>query len=250
MGLILNSGVTLGSGFLANSGSVYTNPQIVQSGLLLNFDAKTYSGTGDWIDGHAGVHATPYNTPVWSSDNDGIFTLNANDIQFFSVPWPAFQPTYTIDIWFNFTGNQSGAACLISDEFTGAPFNFAINGSGNYLQTGWYSTNWGGQYATNGIPTNLTSDGSTWYNIVMAVDTSTYKDYINGTLSYDPGSFSAIFADAPNGSSPTQRFFIGHRWDLPETINAKIGVVNIYNRALTSIEVRQNFNYYRSRYGL
>jgi hypothetical protein len=227
-----------------------TKPVIVQTGLLLNFDAATYSGSGAWIDSHAGVHATPYNNPAWSSDNDGIFTLNSSSTQYFSVPWPTFHPTFTIDMWFNYTGNQPNSACLISDEFTGAPFNFTILAAGNHVQTGWYNTNWTGQYATNNIPTALPTDGSTWYNLVMSVDTTTYKDYLNGTVSYDPGSYSAIGVGPPNGSSPTQRFFIGHRLDQAETVNAKIAVVNIYDRALTDAEVAHNYNIYKRRFGL
>jgi hypothetical protein len=243
--------VTIGNGITIGAGIAMTLPPpgLVTAGMLLNFDAATYT-SGDWIDSYNGVPATPYNNPTWSSDNGGTFLLDANSIQYFSVPWPTLQPTFTLDIWFNFTGNQPGDACLISDEFTGAPFNFTILVAGNYLQTGWYTTNWQGQYATNNTPTALPTDGSTWYNIVMAVDTATYKDYINGAVSYDPGSFSSIGIAPPNGSSPTQRFFIGHRWDLPDTVNAKMSVVNVYDRALTDVEVTQNFDYYRSRFGL
>ena len=242
-GVSIGSGITLGAG-------IGINTTIVQSGLLLNFDAATYSGSGDWIDGHAGVHATPYNNPIWSSDNGGTFVLSSPSVQYFTVPWPTFQPTYTIDMWFNYTGTQPGSACLISDEFTGAPFNFTIQAASNGIKTGWYTTNWDGQWVPNNTYTQYPIDGSTWYNIVMAVDVATYKDYLNGTVSYDPGSYSAIGAGPPNGSSPTHRFFIGHRWDLPETVNAKIAVVNIYDRALSQAEVTQNFNYYRRRFNV
>ena len=242
--------INIGPGNRINPGTSILIPTIplVTAGMLLNFDAASYSGTGDWIDSYAGVHATPYNSPVWSSDNGGTFILSAPSVQYFTVPWPTFQPTYTIDIWFNLTANQpDGAPCLISDEFTGAPFNFTINASGNTLITGWYTTNWGGQQAYQGaIPT----DGSTWYNIVMSVGATEYNDYINGTLSYGPGRYGIEVNGAPNGSSPSQRFFIGHRWDLPETVNAKIAVVNIYNRALTDQEVAQNFNHYQTRFDL
>jgi hypothetical protein len=244
MSITVRPGIKLGPGV---SVRVPTIP-LVTSGLLLNFDAATYSGTGDWIDSHAGVHATPYNSPLWSFDNGGTFILSSSSVQYFSVPWPTFQPTYTIDIWFNYTGNQPGEACLISDEFTGAPFNFTISAAGNGVRTGWYTTNWTGQFATGNVYTQLTIDGSTWYNIVMAVGATEYKDYINGSVSYNLAFGSGI--SAPNGSSPTQTFFIGKRWDYPETVNAKMSVVNIYNRALTDSEVSQNFNHYRSRFGL
>ncbi len=242
MALTIGRGITLGGGI-----TVAPVRNIVTDGLLLNFDAATYSGTGDWIDSVSGVHATPYNSPVWSSTNGGTFVLSAPSIQYFSVPWTTFQPTYTLDIWFNFTGNQPGSACLISDDFSG-PFNFTINAAGNQLQTGWYPTNWQGQFATNNIPTVLTNDGSTWYNITMAVGATEYKDYINGAVSYAPGNFGG--GSAPTGSGAAQRFYIGHRWDQFDTVNAKMAVVNIYTRALTDAEVAQNFAYYRSRFSL
>jgi hypothetical protein len=235
--------LTIGPGI-----SINVSPVLVTQDLLLNFDAATYSGSGNWIDGVNNVPATPINSPTWSASNGGTFVLSAPSVQYFTVPWPTFQPTYTIDMWFNFTDSQPGSSpCLISDDFSG-PFNFAINASGNRIQTGWYPTNWQGQYATNNIPTELTHDGSTWYNLTMAVGASQYKDYINGTVTYSPGNFGG--GSAPTGSGSAQRFFIGHRWDQNDTVDAKIAVVNIYTRALTDSEVAQNFNYYRSRFGL
>lgn len=241
MSLEINN-LTIGAGITVS----ISPPGLVTQDLLLNFDAATYSGTGNWIDEVSGVQAVPSNSPTWSASNGGTFVLSAPSVQYFTVPWPTFQPTYTIDIWFNFTDSQiGGAPCLISDDFSG-PFNFTINAAGNYLQTGWYTTNWGGQYATNNIPTALTHDGSTWYNITMAVGASEYKDYINGEVTYAPGNFGG--GSAPNGSGSSQRFFIGKRWDLTDTVNAKMAVVNIYTRALTDAEVTQNFNYYKSRF--
>jgi hypothetical protein len=230
-------------------------PSIVTNGLLLNFDAASYAGIGDWIDQHAGVHATPFQNPAWSSDNGGIFTLTPSSHQYFSVPWPVFKPTYTIDIWFNYLapgGNQVATSCLISDEFTGGPFNFVIQSTYNTVRTGWYPSNWEGQYADNNVGAPLPQDGSTWYNITMAVGVTEYKDYINGVVSYAPGDFGG--GSAPTGSSSSQTMFIGKRWDgfgpNQDTVGAKIAVVNIYDRALTDAEVAQNFNFYKTRFGL
>ena len=243
MAITIGPGITLGAGV-----TIIPSYGLVTDGLLLNFDAATYSGSGDWIDSYASVSAVPSNNPAWSSSNGGTFVLSAPSRRYFTVPWPTFQPTYTIDIWFNFTANQTNLApCLISDDFSG-PFNFAINVSSNCLQTGWYPTNWEGQYATNNNATAVTHDGSTWYNLTMAVGATEYKDYINGAVTYAPGDFGG--GSAPTGSGSRQRFFIGHRWDLTDTVNAKIAVVNIYNRALTDAEALQNFNHYRSRFGL
>jgi len=242
--------ITINPGLRLNPGTSITVPAIplVTDGLLLNFDAASYSGTGDWIDSYAGVHAVPSNSPVWSSTNGGTFVLSAPSVQYFTVPWPTFQPTFTLDVWFNFTDSQiGGSPCLISDDFSG-PFNFTINAANDYLQTGWYTTNWQGQYATNNVATALTHDGSTWYNIIMSVGATEYRDYINGAVSYAPGDFGG--GSAPNGSGAAQQFYIGKRWDLTDTVNAKMAVVNIYNRALTDAEALQNYTHYKARFGL
>jgi Concanavalin A-like lectin/glucanases superfamily len=242
MALTIGRGINIGGGI--TFAPVYN---LVTSGLLLNFDAATYSGSGNWIDGVSGVNAVPSNSPAWSSNNGGTFVLTSSPATYFTVPWPTFQPTYTIDIWFNFTASQvGGAPCLISDDFSG-PFNFTINASANYLLTGWYTTNWNGQYATNNVPIPLSHDGSTWYNITMAVGASEYKDYINGVATYAPGNFGPG-GSAPNGSGSLQQFYIGKRWDGTETVNAKMAVVNVYDRALTDAEALQNFNHYKSRF--
>lgn len=244
MALTIGTGITIGGGI-----TILPRDGLVTNGLLLSYDAATYSGTGNWIDSVSSVPAVPTNNPVWSSSNGGTFVLDATSQQFFTVPWPTFQPTYTIDMWFNFTANQIyEAPCLISDDFSGL-FNFTINAANNNLLTGWYNTNWPGQYATTNSPVEFPHDGLTWYNITMAVGATQYKDYINGGVSYAPGNFGPGGA-APNGSSNTQQFFIGKRWDNLDTVNAKIAVVNIYNRALTDAEVTRNFQHYQTRFGL
>ena len=139
MSLSINN-LTIGPGITIN-----VSPVLVTQDLLLNFDAATYSGTGNWIDEVSGVQAVPSNSPTWSASNGGTFVLSAPSVQYFTVPWPTFQPTFTIDMWFNLTANQPGGApCLISDDFSGR-FNFTINAASNQLQTGWYDSNWGGQ---------------------------------------------------------------------------------------------------------
>jgi len=245
MSINIRPGVSIGPG---NNFKVPYIP-LVTSGMLYNFDAASYSGSGDWIDGCAGTHATLVNAPSWSSDNGGIFTLNQSYDQYFTAPWPSFEPTFTIDMWFNFTADQAGdAPCLITDSFSGGDINFTINATQSKLQTGWYNTNWNGQFADNNVGAPFTHDGTTWYNIIMAVGATEYKDYINGDVSYAPGNFGG--GSAPIGSGSSQMLYIGHRWDNDQTINAKIAVVNIYNRALSDQEAAQNYNHYKKRFGL
>jgi hypothetical protein len=40
------------------------------------------------------------------------------------------------------------------------------------------------------------------------------------------------------------------RWDPGGLWRGRLAIVNVYNLALSDAEVSQNFNYYRSRFGL
>jgi hypothetical protein len=239
---IIGPGVTLGAGITLTS-----PPSIVTNGLLYNYDAATYSGTGNWIDSVQGAQAVPSYGPTW----DGTaFTLDRTSSQYFTAPWPSFQPTYTVDVWFTMNGNQSSEAALICDSFQGGPMNFVIcsGGSGGaVLDCGWFTTNWA--YGQNSNPGGYTADGTTWYNLIMAVSSTGVVDYINGAVSNATQNPFNGGVSAPNGSGPDQVFWIGKSWSN-QFYNGKVAVVNMYDRALSDAEVLQNFNYYRSRFGL
>jgi hypothetical protein len=74
MPLSINN-LTIGSGI-----TISVSPVLVTQDLLLNFDAATYSGTGNWIDEVSGVQAVPSNSPTWSSTNGGTFVLSAPSV--------------------------------------------------------------------------------------------------------------------------------------------------------------------------
>jgi len=248
--LNIKPGVTIGPGSNVRVPvqAVPPTPPLVTDGILLNFDAATYT-SGDWVDNHASVHAVANGSPAWSSDSGGTFVLTQSPTTYFTVPWPTFYATYTVDIWFNLTGVPGGSA-LVSDHgdayinFCVAPVYAGENIA--KVRTGWYHTNWEGQYP----PTTFPYDGSTWVNVIMAVGPSEYNVYNNGTLDLGPYVFGVDGLSAPDGFGAFSEFFIGRRWDGDVSTDAKIAVVNIYNRALDSTEALQNFNHYKTRFGL
>lgn len=241
MSITLGSGITLGAGI-----SLITPASIVTNGLLYNYDATTYSGTGNWIDLVQGAEAVPTRSPTW----DGTaFTLDRTNGQFFTAPWPTFQPTYTIDLWFTMNGSQAGEAALICDSFQGGPMNFVICCGGfgpTDLACGWFTTNWA--YGQNSNPSGYIADNTTWYNLTMSVSSTGVIDYINGAVSNATQNPFTGGVSAPNGSaSGLHQFYIGCSWS-GQYYNGKIAVVNMYDRALTGTEVMQNFNYYNPRF--
>jgi len=222
---------------------------LVTSGLLYNYDASTYSGTGDWIDSVSGAHAVKTGAfdpgPTWSN---GVFTLDRTKSQHFIAPWGSFRTTFTIDIWFTMDGNQQAEAVLIGDAFGGGQvMNFVIcsPSNGNQLQCGWFPQNWA--YGQNTFPQGgYNINGTTWYNLTMAVSSTGVVDYVNGTVNNSTQNpFNGI--TSPGGAGNTNEFRIGRGWS-GYNFNGKVAVVNIYNRALNSTEVLQNFNYYKNRY--
>ena len=92
-------------------------------------------------------------------------------------------------------------------------------------------------------------DLNVWQNICVIYDgtqggTDNMKMYVNGI---QVGSRDLDQPDFLNSAMP---FFVGGDPTAGEFATARIGQVSIYNRALTTQEITQNFNALKGRYGL
>lgn len=86
---------------------------------------------------------------------------------------------------------------------------------------------------------------NTWYNVTFVRSGSNIYLYVNGVLTATITSFTANIV--PSNST----IYIGMSQHAPgQCFNGKISVAQIYNRALSSNEVVQNFNALRGRYGV
>ena len=81
-----------------------------------------------------------------------------------------------------------------------------------------------------------------WHHIVATYDGSLLRIYRNG--SYVSTSSASTGAITNTVKTLTIGVRGGNRFD------GRIGVTNIYNRALSASEIKQNFNAYRSKYGI
>ena len=99
-----------------------------------------------------------------------------------------------------------------------------------------------------GGSTNLTASSSllntsSWFQVVGTYTTGTRVLYING-VAVNSDSQTGTIATNANGVT-VGSYNSGAYW-----YNGNIGVVRVYNRALSANEVMQNFNATRGRYGI
>ena len=115
------------------------------------------------------------------------------------------------------------------------------NGAGN-LQV--FIGNGSAWLGTPSINSSSTISANTWYNITFTCDGITSILYLNGV---NVGSSSNI----PSGFG--SYFHIGHLTDnasSSEYFKGYINTTQIYNTALSAIEVLDNYNSIKSRFGL
>jgi len=219
---------------------------IVTSGLVLYLDAAlhlSYPGSGTtWYDlSGNGNNVTMQNAGniTYSSSGGGYFTLGS--AAYFSkastTNLPIGSSPYTLSAWIQL-GSSWGlnGVILIGNGFytTDAVNAFRMNGT-NVLENYW----WGNDYAAGSSLTPTTQ----WFNCVAQWDGTNRSLWVNGV---QIGTGSATGLNVTNSLLQ-----IGVTWSANnEYLQGNIGQALIYNRALTSEEVMQNYSVVRGRYGV
>ena len=250
---ILNAGQTgnfiysftvLVSGTLTvNGDSTGTDLDIDYASLKeLNSDSLVGSAWND-MSGNNYV-GTLRNNPIFSTANNGVFELDGtNDwinlggsVFNFSAPW-------TMCGWLLKNANGTIASLMgnSSTSATGSGAFLGLAGAGGQANKPWLIV-----YNSSGSQTQLYGSTitvpNTWYNLVATHDGTTCKIYCNGNYENQvPVSGFAISND---------QFTIGAQRNTYWPLNGKIGPVKIYSRALSNIEIAQNFNALRGRFGI
>jgi hypothetical protein len=156
---------------------------------------------------------------------------------------------WTMEAWFNTTAFKTGSSGVILGKFdpgglaadvsysirtnsTGSVYSQIGNGLGGYVNSVAYQ-----------------SVLSTWAQIVFVwknVATNTLETFINGA---SIGSVNHSLASILNTSA---NLYIGsyNGGEYAQWFNGKIGIVRLYNTALTASQVLQNYNASKSKYDL
>ena len=231
-------------------------PGVVVDGLVLWLDAanpKSYvSGSTTWNDiSRGGNNGTLTNGPTFSSQNNGSIVFDGvDDFVLVNSGSTSINPTTAITVasYFNISSYGANYAPLVFKQ---------NNYSGFFEQYALYLANTEVGFAITGVDRSqkIASSIADYRNqFVYAVgtcdiNTDELKLYINGTL-IQTTSFTSTFdiADTPIniGGSGVLKFGATYAGFA----NGKIYSTQIYNRALTSQEVLQNYNATKSRFGL
>jgi hypothetical protein len=239
--------ITIGSGITIGPGVAVTSPpaSVVTTGLVLSLDAgnpASYPGTGTtWTDTVSSIPFTLNNGPAYSSNNGGYLEFVPASSQWAdSVTSLPDLPTWTVEAWHYFTGVTTGSnPCLVTETFVGGALNYTLGyptGVPNF-QAGFYSGGW------EVTPTGYTPAFDAWYQIVGTYDGTTIKLYVNNAL-INQTAYTITLISSSAGIR------LMNRWDSADYWGGRLGIVRIYDAALTAEQVTQNYNADRSRFGL
>lgn len=231
----------------------FTGAPIVDSSLKVWIDAaqsSSYSGSGTAWNNLSPTSGsfTLYNTPTFSALNSGgAFSFSASSFEYADNGTNlGNMPQYTVEAWAKITSSLTGqVTAIVTNQFNlASSLNFSLGTNfapTNYTITaGFFDGGWRN-------PTGFAPSLNVWYHYIGTYDGSTLHFYVNGSQ-----NSSTSYSGTPSSGGTIR---IARRWDDVDNNSTNffpgdIGIVRIYNRALTADEVATNFRAHRNRYGI
>jgi len=205
---------------------------------VLSLDAADYT-SGDWIDSVGGKSFLLYNSPTWSSSNGGHFNFDTSLSQF--VECNTSLPSlgiWSVAVWHYYDGTNTGACpCILTEVYPGSAgqINYSLGDNNGGFSIGFYNDVW---QVTDGY--SLTPGN--WYYIVGTYDGTTVKLYVNNTL-VDSTSYTGTPISSQGGIR------LMRRWDNADCWGGKLATVDIYDKALSNLEIESIWNLTKPRFG-
>jgi hypothetical protein len=215
------------------------SPKIVTDGLVLALDAantKSYvSGSTTWTDlSRGGNNGTLINGPTFNSANGGSIVFDGTNDYVNCNNSSNLQLT---------TGTVS---CWVKGQQQGSDYNGIVVKNGAWGIFIFQSTlrlyDWGNNVGRN---TGINISDNIWRNITLTF-TSTLGTPSNNAIIYINGI--VVLTTTIKNSSQTDPLLLGYGNYGTQYLNGFIATTQIYNRALSTAEVLQNYNATKGRY--
>ena len=219
----------------------------VRDSLALLLDGASYPGSGTtWpdISGNA-RDATLINSPVYSSNNGGIFIFNG------SVSSAYANTAYVIPSSASFSMGGFVRSKGSGGSYSNRVFGNADSTGGSsgadiiFLDSGTDRTLFSVRRGNGGNDVSYKPNlelSNTWHYVLTTYNTSTgYRLFIDTEL---------VAYSATLGFAGVLTFRVGRDGNGSDAFNGDVGLVHIHNKALSNTEIQQMFNAYRGRYGI
>lgn len=232
-------------------GTLIVNPYINQTinipNPVLDLDAGnllSYPGYGTtWTDlSGNGNNGTLINGVGYDESYGGVLTFDGDDyVDAGNNSSLSFTNSLTVQIWCSLSPAASSyRSPLMKTTSTAWTDGFGFfHAPTNPASFTFFINQWNGAHRVSiskTAPFSLT-------HFVGTYDGANLKLYENGNLKQTGLSYTANVSNS-TGNLQIGRAYSGYRWV------GNIAQVSIYNKALTALEVQQNFNALRGRYGI
>lgn len=230
---------------LGSRRAAINSKQIVRSGLVLHLDAArpaSYPGSGTtWTDlSGQGNNGTLTNGPTFNSANGGIIDFDGTD-DFCNLNAPAsLNNQYaTHEVWVKLDSPNNGIAQqIIARRNTSlGTFTMALSAFNRLVFNTRNSSD-----TIFGLQLN-TLPSTNWVHLVHSYDGTTISAYVNGVLDASTTSLSG-----PLNTGGSFDIVVAQNNNNANRMDGKIGLVRVYNRALSLNEVKQNYEATKARY--
>jgi hypothetical protein len=245
------------------------NPKITTNGLVLCLDAansKSYPGSGTtWFDlSGNGRNGTLVNGPSFTTTNQGIIVFDGvNDHVTCNAPISSAFSECTVEIVFKTTvAGNSGSAFLLWDHSAGHPI-WLGKSQGNEWYWFW---NYAGGRGKSAQISSVNYSANSWIHIAVRFYLS------NSTRISETNNFAELIVNGNSFSTshrndndltlsyPSGQIYIARKGtaagngELGATVadysTIDVSLFRVYNRVLSRLEILQNFNALRGRYGI
>ena len=228
-------------------------PLVVTNGLVLYYnpaDSASYSGSGTTINSLASPNLAGTMSNI--TFTDPYFTYNGTSSQVSVANTAALEPgsdSWTMEVWVNQT--VSGNDVVLGKFDPGGlaqdvSYSIRTTGTSYYAQLG---SGIGSGSTLFVDSTTFVGTLNTWYQLVYVFTngaTKTLQTFVNGS---SIGTVNHSLASILNTST---NLYLGsyNNGEFSQWFDGRIGVTRLYNTALTSAQVLQNYNANRGIYGL